>query len=403
MLETKLSRLLALPELKITKEISHFKHTLVFHCEKKSKAEVCPKCATLSKTGYDKRMVTIKDTPIRDKMVYLKIVKRRFYCKSCKKPFTEPVQGVIKGFKSTRRFRTHIRWCASNFGDLKRVQEKCRCSSWLVYTAFYENIELEIRKLKNPWGKTIGIDEHSFVRNQRYGYKEFVSVFVDYNKSRVREVVYGRYREDFFMDKNLREIPGRENVQNVIMDFANSTRNFVKEFFPNASIVADKFHLIRLANYAVNMKRLEIMKEDKSKILKSKKNPLRKMLLKNGKRLYFDEKRALNFVFDHYKELQAYYRVKEMIHELYRHRNYKKAARAFTRITDFIASLKMKGLQSLRRTMMDWREEILNYFKRRVTNGKTEGFNRKAKLIQRNAYGFRKFENYRLKLLYMCR
>ena len=48
-------------------------------------------------------------------------------------------------------------------------------------------------------------------------------------------------------------------------------------------------------------------------------------------------------------------------------------------------------------------KEILNYFSTRLTNGRTEGYNRKAKLIQRCAYGFRNFENYRLKLLYMCR
>ncbi len=82
---------------------------------------------------------------------------------------------------------------------------------------------------------------------------------------------------------------------------------------------------------------------------------------------------------------------------------YKHASKALTRITDFIASLKMEGLRSLRRTLIDWRYEILNYFKRRVTNGKTEGFNRKAKLIQRSAYGFKKFENHRLKLVYLCR
>ncbi|MBT4790519.1 MAG: transposase family protein [Halobacteriovoraceae bacterium] len=46
----------------------------------------CPKCATLSKTCYDKREVIIKDTPLRDKMVHLKITKRRFFCKTCKKP-----------------------------------------------------------------------------------------------------------------------------------------------------------------------------------------------------------------------------------------------------------------------------------------------------------------------------
>ncbi len=201
----------------------------------------------------------------------------------------------------------------------------------------------------------------------------------------------------------LRHIPGRENVKNVICDFAPSMRSFAKSFFPNARIIADKFHLVRLANQAVNMKRLEIMKDPNSYIVKSRKNPLRKMLLMNGKKLQFHQERSLMYVFDRYRELEAFYRVKEMIHELYRIRGYKRAWKHLTRITDFIASLNMDGLRSLRRTLMDWRYEILNYFKRRVTNGKTEGFNRKAKLIQRSAYGFKKFDNYRLKLIYLCK
>ena len=123
----------------------------------------------------------------------------------------------------------------------------------------------------------------------------------------------------------------------------------------------------------------------------------------NAKKLSFYEQRALMFTFDFHRELEACYRVKEMIHELYQIRGFKRASKALTRITDFIASLKIDSLKPLRKTLMSWREEILNYFKRRITNGKTEGFNRKAKLIQRQAYGFKKFENYRLKLIYLCR
>lgn len=400
---SKINNFLGLPELKLVKESTKLKNTITLHFVKTSKMEVCPKCATRSITCYDKRVVTIKDTPLRDKMVLLKITKRRFYCKACKKPFTEPIRGIVKGRRTTIRFRRHILWCATNFADLKRVQRKCRCSSWMVYNAYYEHAELEVRKIQNPWGKTVGIDEHSFVRNTKFGHKEFASIFVDYDKSRVREVVYGRYGADYWEDKNLLRVPGRENVQNVIIDFSPSMRSFAKSFFPNAKIIADKFHLVRLANQMVNLKRLEIMKDPKSYIQKSKKNPLRKLLLMNGKNLKYYQERSLMHVFDRHRELAAFYRVKEMIHELYRIRGYKRAAKHLTRITDFMSSLKMDGLRSLRRTLMDWRYEILNYFRRRVTNGKTEGFNRKAKLIQRSAYGFKKFENYRLKLIYLCR
>jgi transposase len=68
-----------------------------------------------------------------------------------------------------------------------------------------------------------------------------------------------------------------------------------------------------------------------------------------------------------------------------------------------MALSKIKEIQTLRRTLMRWREEILRYFKTGLTNARVEGFNRKCKLIQRNAYGFRSFENYRLRALYSCR
>jgi len=48
---------------------------------------------------------------------------------------------------------------------------------------------------------------------------------------------------------------------------------------------------------------------------------------------------------------------------------------------------------------MKWRQEILNYFRTGVTNARTEGFNNIAKLLQRNAFGFKSFKNYRLKVL----
>ncbi len=48
---------------------------------------------------------------------------------------------------------------------------------------------------------------------------------------------------------------------------------------------------------------------------------------------------------------------------------------------------------------MKWRTEILAYFATGLTNGRTEGFNNKAKLVKRRAYGYRSFAKYRLRLL----
>ena len=65
-----------------------------------------------------------------------------------------------------------------------------------------------------------------------------------------------------------------------------------------------------------------------------------------------------------------------------------------------MATSSIPEIKSLRQTIHKWREEILMFFENGLTNGRTEGFNRVAKLIQRNAYGFRNFENYRKRLIY---
>lgn len=236
--------------------------------------EVCPKCATPSKTIHDHVWVRIRDTPIRDNRIVLKIKKRRFLCKGCRKPFTEPVAGIRKGFRTTDRFRRHIMWCADNFANLHDVQKQLDISSWLTHTAYYEQLQAQVKKIQNPWATTIGIDEHAFRRNKKRGHREFATIFVEYSHN------------------------------------------------------------------------------------------------------------------------------KEAMHRLYNIKGKNFAGKVLTRLTDQMALSKIPEVRTLRETLHKWREEILQFFENGLTNGRTEGFNRVGKLIQRNAYGFRNFENYRRRLIY---
>lgn len=61
---------------------------------------------------------------------------------------------------------------------------------------------------------------------------------------------------------------------------------------------------------------------------------------------------------------------------LYRCKGRNRASRSLTKLTDILAVSKIKELQTLRRTLMTWRNEILNYFENRITNARTEGYNR---------------------------
>ena len=70
--------------------------------------------------------------------------------------------------------------------------------------------------------------------------------------------------------------------------------------------------------------------------------------------------------------------------------------------TDRLSASTLPEPQTFRRTLLRWRREILTYFATGLTNARTEGFNNKAKLVKKRAYGYRSFRNYRLRLLNAC-
>lgn len=386
-----LSETILLPELKLT---GYFRHQLHLFLAARKKAryamEVCPKCATPSHTGYDKRLVAVKDAPLRNRAVTLRLTKRRFFCKPCKKPFTEPIAGIRKGRRTTERYRNALLWACENYTDLKRVKQHFRCSSGFLYQAFYEQLELSRRKRFYPWPKTVGIDEHSFLRRQNYGRTEFASLICDYDNKRIYELVRGKTTAELCVA--LGHIKNRDNVQNVIIDLCDPFRNFAREFFPQAHIIADKFHVLRLLNPAINRRRKAIVGDRRTHLIG-------RLLLRSGNKLDYFTKRAIWDWLESHPELKEIYNYKEALFSFYRIRGFRRAHRTLINLTDSMARSTVPEIKTLRKTLLKWREEILAYFYTGLTNGRTEGYNNLAKLIQRRGFGYKSFKNYRLRLL----
>lgn len=152
---------MGLPELQLTDFVRGRSGQQRCYARKNSSFEICPKCATPSRTIYDHRKVKIHDAPVRGSDMWLEIIKRRFYCKSCKKPFTEPVQGIRKGKRTTERFRRNLLWACENFGDLKKVKKAYRCSNWLVYQTLYEHLKINLKRHIKRYFKKLWMSERS--------------------------------------------------------------------------------------------------------------------------------------------------------------------------------------------------------------------------------------------------
>ena len=260
----RLARFITHSELKILDWVQAGKAHNIARCEKISTQEVCTRCAQASTVIYDHRWVKIKDAPIRGKSVNLLIRKRRFYCKTCRKPFTEPVPGVLPRKRTTQGLQRAVTNACQKYSSLKDVRKDFRCSNSYIYKAFYSQLKVETkRKINYPWPKTIGIDEHFFTRKN--GHREFMTIFVDYKNKRPRELVLGR--SSGVLQTGIQSIEGRENVRNVVMDLSRSYKTFVQEYFHNAEIVADKFHVLRLLNGPINRIRKQYTGDERKNLV----------------------------------------------------------------------------------------------------------------------------------------
>lgn len=381
---------LMLPQLKF----SHYKQEkrfLYVFCESNLKRPSCPHCHHSKPRVHQRFTRHLKDSVVRGRLHILIIKMKRYRCSLCHRTFNEQLPGIKPYQRLTERMQREIYWACENFADLKKVRKHTLCGSKTIYKRYYKRLEEKQRERMNtPWPTTIGIDEHGFTRNKKRGHRDFVTMVVDYKNSKPKELLPTRNSSE--LRQMLAHIPGRENVKNIAMDLSGTYRSFAKDFFPNAQIIADHFHVVRLLHPTINKLRKQITGD-------KRKHPLRKLLLKNGQKLEVFQRKAIWRWLESYPDLKEVYFAKEALHKLYRCRGHKKAKRSLINLLDWLALSKIKELQRLRKTLMNWREEILNFFKTRITNAKTEGFNNVAKSIIKRSYGFRNFSNYRLRVL----
>ena len=131
------------------------------------------------------------------------------------------------------------------------------------------------------------------------------------------------------------------------------------------------------------------------------------LLRTRGDRLDAEQRSELAVLWRQQPVLQPIYELKERLCALLCIRSQTKLeCRAHVAaLLRFIGTLRDSGFelaQTLAKTLQDWSEEIARMWRFTRNNGITEGFHRKMKLIQRRAYGFRNFNNYRLRVIAQC-
>lgn len=325
----------------------------------------------------------------------LNITLRRWLCRQCGRSFVPELPGIRPGHRSTEPFRKqvyqdhHDGICASR---LARREGLGHASIGRIYAEFTWLKAQERRNQACP--RVIGIDEHTLHRGQR-----FVTTFCNLKNRKVFEVVEGKSQSDLL--RFLCSLKDRHKVKVVCIDLSSSYRQLIRKWFPNAKIVADRFHVIRIVqHHFLSFCRMLVpeLKNQRGLLKSLRKNP-ENLTKRDQHRLkgFFDQQPVIEMLYQKQLKLRSLLKLKALCKNSCRQR--------IPELTDLIADLMACGLQAMKalsQTLQSWLEEIVRMWRFTRSNGITEGYHRKMKLIQRRAYGFRSFENYRLRVIAQC-
>ncbi len=181
----------------------------------------------------------MRDLSFGQQWVYLKVNRRRMRCPYCQNKFTEELNFVKRKRVHTKRFVESIIEEVLNT-DIKNVAKRNDLSEQEIETMLKDlGADLIPEKPENL--KKLGIDEIAVVKGQ----KKYYVVLVDLEKRKVVGIVEKRTKKEIteYLEAWGEEILGK--IQEVSIDLWKSYKSIAEELMPQATIVADRFHIIK--------------------------------------------------------------------------------------------------------------------------------------------------------------
>lgn len=259
--------------------------------------------------------------------------------------------------------------------------------SWRTVGNIVERVVAEKLDPKRLDGlRRIGVDEFSYRKRHRY-----ITTVVDHDRRRIVWAAKGKSSEtlDAFFDE-LGEERAKE-IEIVTIDMSAAFIKSIQAKAPGARIVYDLFHVLKLASEAVDeVRRAKVRQlkelDDPEEAAAVKKS--RYALLKNPWDLSAKEWDKLSAIQKHNAPLYRAYLLKEALADIFREPSEETAEAELDRWLAWASRSKLGPFVKAARTVRKYKDGILAYVETRLTNGRTEGFNNKLRMIARRAFGF---------------
>lgn len=367
--------------------------TILFSIEQNSDTFCCSHCGSHAVTKAGRVYRQFRSLPIGGKPVWIGLSIQRLWCANCGKTrqakvaFADPGRGYTHAFEryvlDLSRHMT-IKAAAAHLGigwdAVKEIQKR--------------RLQVRFRKLKLKHLKHLAIDEISIGHGHRY-----LTVVLDLDSGAVVFVGEGKGADSLLpFWKRLRGSHAR--IKAVATDMSPAYIAAIRDNLPKAIHVFDRFHVVKLFNEKFSLFRQELQREAEGPLAKKILKGTLWLLLKNPENLddERDERKRLEKALALNKPLATVYYMKEDLRQIWDHID-KSAASAF--IDDWIARAQTSGIRMLQKfavTLAEHRRGILAYYDCPITTAALEGTNNKIRTMQRQAYGFRDRDFFKLKI-----
>lgn len=388
-----ITKLLDLPDLKVM-ELTIFDNCIIFMAEAKEQNQRCPNCGNITDKVHDRRWQNIRDIPIREKEVIIRLEKKRYRCTNCDTtPFREEYQSINKYARKTNRYDEYIAFLAKR-RDYKSIAQELNLSYTSISNAVTNKVNSLIEETSLDDIEYLSIDEFSI--RKRHEYAVAIS---DPKNHRIISILSSRKKDDLI--KHFKEewtTEDRAQIKAVSMDMWGAYKSVTEEVFPNAQVVVDKFHLVMKVGDALDEIRKKVKRKasntNETKFYKS-----RNLLRKNGESLTDEDHEKLIELFKLSPALEKAWELKEEFRDVLQMNKLKPAKKALEAWYKRVEDSNLSPFLKAKKTVENWSTELLNFFETKITNGFAEGLNNKIKLIKRTGFGVTNLESLKNRIL----
>lgn len=369
------------------------------HVQTKERIKTCPRCGKrhFVKNGY--RMRDFVGLPIGGKKVIIRMRVQRYKCKDCDFDQQERIPFATGSRSYTHRFAKYV--VDLPHGMILQDVSNHLGVSWDTVKEIHSTyLERHYSPPSLEGVENIGIDE--FAVRKGHVYKIIV---VDLDSGRILYVGDGKGVDALtgFWKKVKRK---GIRIRHVATDLSAAFTASVMENCPEATLVFDHFHVVKLMNEKLDDIRRKAYSMEKDvnrrKVLKG----TRYLLLGNGADIFDKQyKTRLDNALAMNEPLSKAYYLKEQLREIWMQPMKSMAEDVLEDWVRQAEQSKIPQLMKMAVTMKAYRRGILAWYDCHLSTGKVEGINNKIKVMKRNAYGFRdeRYFTLRLYALHDCR